>query len=541
MDAMCHLHSLVERACGLGINLILSNVWISKQWLHNPFITTVGHTKLIVGCASPSLPPSVRPSISHPPHSPTCLLQGLLQYFHLVEGCETMISEWERTHRRSRYTWVVRTRPDSYWTGPSVPVRSIPRRTYVTPAGSRYLGVNDRFAATTRKTATDTLTRLSAVSDLLRAHLSGLNSERSLLKALFVRGVKVREVDVPFCVLSHRTSPAHLSPGIVPVVSLSQHKGPLNGAKCRPCAVPLFPADVAYPELQHLKPSYGRIRSDHAGIAVCNASGPWDKGWEAVFDAYAGAAAAAVRKSIGGRGAGKCEQDFGSLVSSSPSSPITLLPSLLANASFAHTTNFTYRGPSPAVICRLARWKDREQSLRVAVRDVRGCDSLAGYEAFGFLGADSLVFSIPSPKLDFVLEYCLLQVLKRPMVVVGERIRKHPHVVNLWKKGHGGTVELREESLASAVKHFGHKRVDLVSVTAGDDVVKMAERLQDALKTISIDIVSLQCTEDVTVSSDFKAATDLLRKAGLALTNCRRFPILRNVLCFFMSDRKPDS
>ena len=142
---------------------------------------------------------------------PLSACQGLVQYFNLVEACEALISERE-SFTGVPYKYVVRSRPDGLWQGPSSLLpppspASLPPNTYVAPAGSRFMGVNDRFAATTRETARLALRRLSALQRLRHAGpgwYRELNSEKQLRMALGVEGVQVKEVDVPFCVLSLR-------------------------------------------------------------------------------------------------------------------------------------------------------------------------------------------------------------------------------------------------------------------------------------------------------------------------------------------------
>lgn len=73
-------------------------------------------------------------------------LQGLLQYFHLVEGCLLLIDDFMKEHS-VEYSWILRTRVDTFWTGPAPPLLpvNISQWTYIVPRGSSFGGFNDRF------------------------------------------------------------------------------------------------------------------------------------------------------------------------------------------------------------------------------------------------------------------------------------------------------------------------------------------------------------------------------------------------------------
>ena len=261
-----------------------------------------------------------------------------------------MISEWEKSHRQSRYTWVIRTRPDSYWT--AAPTSAITlalshflNDTYLAPAGSRFFGVNDRFAGSSRDTAALTLPRLSVLPDLRREFKTKLNSEGALKQALILKGVRVKEVDLPFCVLGHHNSSPPTWACASPVASLTQSQGPLNGAKCRPCSSPLFGRERTYEVLQALRRDCGRIRADSRGVVLCNASGEWEVGWERVFDEFVGAAAVHTRLSVAKRSQERCTVDLSALTEADST------PSLLSDGNY---TTVAYIGPPASAVCEAA-------------------------------------------------------------------------------------------------------------------------------------------------------------------------------------------
>jgi len=73
-------------------------------------------------------------------------LQGLLQYFRLVEGCLEMVLARERLTGK-RYKWIVRARVDAFWRGPAPALSSLNASAYNIPYGNDFSGYNDRFGA----------------------------------------------------------------------------------------------------------------------------------------------------------------------------------------------------------------------------------------------------------------------------------------------------------------------------------------------------------------------------------------------------------
>ncbi|XP_058090708.1 uncharacterized protein LOC131237071 [Magnolia sinica] len=233
-------------------------------------------------------------------------IQGLLQYFNLVEGCLTMIRD-HQTHHNFTYDWVVRTRVDGYWSAPLSPHNFIPGK-YLVPPGSQYGGLNDRLGIGDLRTTTAALSRLSLIPSLDAAGYRTLNSESAFKAQLVTQGVDYHTNQIPFCILSDRTYAFPPSRFGVPVASLGS-PGPLSGAKCRPCkAVCVGPCvgDV----MESLEKGWSWTEWGNGILELCDASHAWEKGWERIFDGVGGRRYAAVRKRVGGMGLRECVRDW---------------------------------------------------------------------------------------------------------------------------------------------------------------------------------------------------------------------------------------
>ncbi|KAK8936274.1 hypothetical protein KSP39_PZI013227 [Platanthera zijinensis] len=250
----------------------------------------------------PSLIPATESQIRvlSPRGSPNGI-QGLLQYFNLVEGCLSLISAYESRHNFT-YDWIVRTRVDGYWAGPLDPF-AFRRAVYVVPPGSRFGGLNDRFGVGDRASSAAALSRLSLIPRLDAAGYKNLNSESAFKAQLTISKVRAQEMPQPFCVVSDRRYGFPPGRRGVPVASM-ETSAPLNGAKCRPCA-PTFGS-----ECLKLDGGWSSPEWTEGGIEICNATGAWEEGWESVFDGMAGDVAAIGRRQVMAAEQIGCEEDF---------------------------------------------------------------------------------------------------------------------------------------------------------------------------------------------------------------------------------------
>ncbi|KAG2324329.1 hypothetical protein Bca4012_038844 [Brassica carinata] len=240
-----------------------------------------------------------------PMHSPNGI-KGLLQYFGLVEGCITMIKAYQ-TENNFTYDWIVRTRVDGYWSNSLDPEYFKPGQ-YLVPPGSSYGGLNDRFGVGDLNTSTVALSRLSLIPDLDSAGKTNLNSESAFKAQLTTHRVPYVTKPLPFCIMSDRTYEFPPSKYGVPVAAISS-RGPLNGAKCRPCTVACKGSCVAE-VMGKLRRGWSWTEWKHGTMELCDARGKWGEGWEEVFDGVAGEKLARARKRVGGLDMRRCVEEF---------------------------------------------------------------------------------------------------------------------------------------------------------------------------------------------------------------------------------------
>ncbi|KDP36827.1 hypothetical protein JCGZ_08118 [Jatropha curcas] len=233
-------------------------------------------------------------------------IQGLLQYFTLVEGCLTMIEDYENQNI-FKYDWIIRTRVDGYWNAPLDPQNFIPGQ-YLVPSGSNYGGLNDRLGIGDLNVSTIALSRLSLIPKLDSSGFRLLNSETSFKAQLTTNGVPFVAKRLPFCIVSDRQYDFPPNRFGVPVAALSS-PGPLSGAKCRPCK-PVCEGSCVARAMQWLDKGWSWTDWESGSLKLCDAHGEWEEGWENMFDKAAGKKRAAVRKRIAGLKFKQCVDDF---------------------------------------------------------------------------------------------------------------------------------------------------------------------------------------------------------------------------------------
>ncbi|KAI4388504.1 hypothetical protein MLD38_000825 [Melastoma candidum] len=236
-------------------------------------------------------------------------IQGLLQYFNLVEGCLTLIKSHQSRHNFT-YDWIIRTRVDGYWNA-RLSRDNFIRGTYVVPPGSTYGGLNDRFGIGDLQTSTVALSRLSLIPLLDSSGYRQLNSETAFRAQLTTNKIPYVTPRLPFCIVSDRRYEFPPSRFGVPVAAMSS-KGPLSGTKCRPCK-PVCRGQCVEDVMSSLEKGWSWTNWENGTLELCDAHEEWEKGWEEVFDKAAGEKLAKVRRKVKGLGLDGCVREFGEL------------------------------------------------------------------------------------------------------------------------------------------------------------------------------------------------------------------------------------
>ncbi|KAK7283448.1 hypothetical protein RIF29_12967 [Crotalaria pallida] len=233
-------------------------------------------------------------------------IQGLIQYFNLVEGCLPMIKSHQQKNNFT-YDWIIRTRVDGYWNGPLGPENFIPSQ-YLVPPGSSYGGLNDRLGIGDITTSTVALSRLSLIPKLDSLGLTELNSESAFKAQLTAQNVSYLTKQLPFCIVSDRRYDFPPDRYGVPVGSLSS-PGPLSGAKCRPCK-PVCQGVCVRDVMEKVEKDWSWTHWENGELELCDAREGWEDGWEKIFDRVAGKKFAEARKRIDSMKFEACVQDL---------------------------------------------------------------------------------------------------------------------------------------------------------------------------------------------------------------------------------------
>ncbi|KAK0576687.1 hypothetical protein LWI29_021796 [Acer saccharum] len=233
-------------------------------------------------------------------------IQGLLQYFNLVEGCLQMIEDYQKRNSFT-YDWIVRTRVDGYWNAPLGPENFI-RGEYLVPPGSSYGGLNDRLGIGDLNASRVALSRLSLIPKLDSAGFHQLNSETAFRAQLTTQHVPHHTKRLPFCIVSDRKYDFPPSRFGVPVAALSS-PGPLSGAKCRPCT-PACQGQCVADVMLSLDRGWSWTDWRNGTLELCDAHGEWERGWEKIFNRVAGEKLAAATKRIRKLKVKRCVDDF---------------------------------------------------------------------------------------------------------------------------------------------------------------------------------------------------------------------------------------
>lgn len=217
-----------------------------------------------------------------------------------------MINDYQ-VENNFTYDWVVRTRVDGYWSEPLGPENFIPGQ-YLVPSGSSYGGLNDRLGIGDLNTSIIALSRLSLIPWIDAAGLQQLNSECAFKAQFTTQNVTFATRRFPFCVVTDRKYDFPPSQFGVPVAALSS-RGPLSGAKCRPCT-PACSGDCVGPVMDGLYKGWSWTEWKNDSLQLCNAHGDWELGWEKLYDKVAGKRLADERKRIRDMKLSQCVEDM---------------------------------------------------------------------------------------------------------------------------------------------------------------------------------------------------------------------------------------
>lgn len=208
-------------------------------------------------------------------------MQGLLQYFNLVEGCYGLVKQYEVRHQ-FKYDWIIRTRVDGYWRGPIPNIADLDPTHYYVASGSDFNGLNDRFGMGNAHTSRAANARLSLLPVMHQRGMRGLNSERAYMAQLQISGVPYKRIQVPFCIMTLRRESFPPPPYGLLVLSMAS-PGPMSGTYCRPCDQEANSTTSKFIVDQCMR------NWDWPGVAgsqvtVCNGTQPWASNWREIAD-----------------------------------------------------------------------------------------------------------------------------------------------------------------------------------------------------------------------------------------------------------------
>lgn len=235
-------------------------------------------------------------------------MQGLLQYFHLVEGCFGMVKHYEARHK-IKYEWIIRTRVDGYWNDRIPNITALNPDFYYVSAGSDFRGLNDRFGMGNAQTSRAANSRLSLLPLMHQRGLRGLNSESAYKAQLDLSGVPYKRIQVPFCIMTLRKEMFPPPPLGLLVLSMAS-RGPMSGTYCRPCdkeANATFSAAI----VDGCSRNWDWPGVGGSEVRVCDGRQPWAENWRAIAEAvYREDVGEGVRDFNEKRGMAACVKEF---------------------------------------------------------------------------------------------------------------------------------------------------------------------------------------------------------------------------------------
>lgn len=235
-------------------------------------------------------------------------LQGLLQYFSLVEGCYNMVKQYEVRHQ-IKYDWIIRTRVDGYWHQPLGNITELDPNFYYVAAGSDFRGLNDRFGMGNSHTSRAANSRFSLLPLMHERGLRGLNSESAYKAQFDLSEIPYKRIQVPFCIMTLRREAYPPPPFGLLVLSMAS-EGPMSGTYCRPCDKE-DNATVSAAIVDGCSPNWDWPGVSGSEVRTCNARTPWAENWrEIAAPVYRADVGEEIRIFNETRGMEECESEM---------------------------------------------------------------------------------------------------------------------------------------------------------------------------------------------------------------------------------------